>query len=343
MGLVAWLNIITGMIALPLLYRIFTGEENVLTSNIGALLNRMVVISSMMVAWCLCDAVLEAMCVLRRFYGESETSGADLMRAWRKAMAAVALLCIAASLHAAPNLDRAIDDVLTAPKYQWRQPPPTPSGDEPAIVKWVRSIVNSIKRGVRAFFRPIGRLWDAFLRWLTGRGEGGPENGPAPPVDALRLFSVLVVLLLAGGLVALLMRSGLLKRSAATAPPPAQPVAIDLNDPDVAATDLAEEQWLQLAREWMEKGEPRMALRAWFLACLAWLNSRQLVSVSRNKSNLDYRRELSRRARGFPGLSDRFTASVRGFESAWYGDYAVSANDVEQFADGIAEMQGLVR
>jgi hypothetical protein len=354
MGVCVWLNIITGMVAGPLLFRIFTGEETVLTKDVNAILNRTVLISSLMIAWCLCDVVLEAMCVLQRFYGESEETGTDLMRAWRKGISGmvkaagvgVIALSMAAGSSAqvttassAPDLNRAIDEVLSAQQYQWREAP-AQTGSDSKLVQWMRSIARSVRRGVRAILRPLGRLFDAFMRWLRGRASGDAD-GPAPPVNALRFASVLVFVLLAGLLVALLLRARARSRSVAGAVPTAGPIPVDLNDPNVSPIDLEEEQWLRLAKEWMEKGEPRMALRAWFLACLAWLNARELVTISRNKSNLDYRRELARRARGTPGLTEEFGASVRSFESAWYGEYPVDASEVERFAAGIAHMRNL--
>jgi hypothetical protein len=356
MGVFVWINIFTGMLAGPLLYRIFTGEETALTRDIGSLLNRTVLMSSLMIAWCLCDVALEAMCALRRFYGESERTGADLMRAWRRAsgrMPKVAallvfLFCVPACMRAqtappetAPDLNRAIDEVLARREYQWRQPSAPRADEDSAIIQWIRSVARSIRRGAQALLRPLRNLWQAFMRWLSGRGTSPPANGPAPPVDALRVASVLVFVLLAGVLVALLLRSRANGRSNVAGMPVSQPLPVDINNPDVSATDLAEEQWLKLAREWMEKGEPRMALRAWFLACLAWLHARDLVTISRNKSNLDYRRELSRRARGNPALTEQFAASVRRFESAWYGDYPLDSSDVENFAADIRRMRSL--
>jgi hypothetical protein len=346
-----FLNVLMGIVAIPTLYRIFTGQESEFTRNIGALLNQTVLCAALMIAWCLCDVAFEAMCALQRFYTESESTGADLLRAWRKAIArtstqlaaAVAIaFCIPAGLHAQPpqNLDKAIDQVLAQKQYQWREAPAA-SQSESGIVRWMRSVVRSIQHWIHTVTRPLKRLWDAFWRWLLGPGEALDSKGPAPPVDTLHLVLVLLIVLFGGALVALLLRGGIRNRSTAAALSSTQPIPLDLNDPNVAATDLEEEEWLRLAREWTEKGEPRMALRAWFLACLAWLNRRELVSISRNKSNLDYRRELTRRARGIPGLAEQFTACVRRFDSAWYGLYPLDADEVERFAARIQQMRSI--
>ena len=71
----------------------------------------------------------------------------------------------------------------------------------------------------------------------------------------------------------------------------------DLNEESVTADQLPEDGWLQLARELMERGELRLALRASYLAGLAHLGHRELIHLARHKSNRDYDRELHRRAR----------------------------------------------
>jgi hypothetical protein len=345
-----WLNILMGMAAGPMLYKIFTGEEAALTRNAAAMLNRTVFAASLATAWCLADVLMEAMYVLRRYYGESERSGADLVRAWRRTLTSVGIsILMAAGLHAQTpppvpsetQLNHAIDDVLSQQQYQWREAPPQTASDS-AFVKWTRSLVDSVQRGFKAITRPIRRLWNAFMRWLRGSLESkGQPDGPRAPVDALRLAAVLVSIVLAGVLIALLLGSRSRRAVRAAEVPPAGPLPVDLSDPGISAADLAEEQWLALAREWMSKGDSRMALRAWFLACLAWLGRRELVSIGRHKSNLDYRRELAWRARGIAGLDQEFAARVRTFESAWYGSSPLDASAVDNFAEGFERMRRL--
>jgi hypothetical protein len=87
----------------------------------------------------------------------------------------------------------------------------------------------------------------------------------------------------------------------------------------VTAAQLPEDDWLKLAREMMEKGEFRLAMRALYLAGLAHLAQRELVSIARFKSNRDYEREVRRRARGHPDLCTAFTENVTDFDRVWYG------------------------
>ena len=109
---------------------------------------------------------------------------------------------------------------------------------------------------------------------------------------------------------------------------PARP---DLNDESVTAAQLPEDEWLKLARELVSKGDLRLALRAFYLATLAHLSAREIVSIARFKSNHDYVTEVNRRARGSQELRAAFSANVSSFDRAWYGLYDVTTEALAQF------------
>jgi hypothetical protein len=100
----------------------------------------------------------------------------------------------------------------------------------------------------------------------------------------------------------------------------------------VQATELPEDGWLALAREQMEKGEWRLALRALYLAHLARLSAEGLLSLARFKTNLDYERELLRRAPGRRDIIENFTCLRRLFESVWYGREHAAEETVRQWS-----------
>jgi polyphosphate kinase 2 (PPK2 family) len=82
-----------------------------------------------------------------------------------------------------------------------------------------------------------------------------------------------------------------------------------------------------------------MALKAMYLGALNYLSARELVSVRRWKSGLDYRRELTRRARAKPELPPAFDRSVAIFERGWYGRHTVDRAMAESLANGLKEMR----
>ena len=106
---------------------------------------------------------------------------------------------------------------------------------------------------------------------------------------------------------------------------------VDLTSEDIVATQLPEDEWMKLAREQISKGDGRLAIRALFLASLANLGDEELLRIARFKSNRDYLRELSRKARKWDSLKDAFETNTRLFERAWYGWHEVEKDTVETF------------
>ena len=104
---------------------------------------------------------------------------------------------------------------------------------------------------------------------------------------------------------------------------------------NVGADALPEDGWTQLARELAARGEFRLALRAFYLASLAHLAQRNLISLARFKSNHDYELELSRRAHTLPTLRQVFSENVRAFDRVWYGTHAATGELVTQFAANV--------
>ena len=106
---------------------------------------------------------------------------------------------------------------------------------------------------------------------------------------------------------------------------------IDLESEAVVATQLPEDEWIRMAREKIEKGEYRLAVRALFLASLAHLGEHGLLNISRFKSNRDYRGELSLKARSMPVVIEAFSENVSLFEWVWYGLHDIGKDAIERF------------
>jgi hypothetical protein len=105
----------------------------------------------------------------------------------------------------------------------------------------------------------------------------------------------------------------------------------DLADDDVDARELPEDGWLAMARDLLEKGHMRLALRALYLATLACLADHELITIARFKSDRDYERELQRRAHAMPGIFAAFVKNRLMFERIWYGMHKATAQNVEAF------------
>ncbi|MEM6278686.1 MAG: DUF4129 domain-containing protein, partial [Verrucomicrobiota bacterium] len=95
--------------------------------------------------------------------------------------------------------------------------------------------------------------------------------------------------------------------------------------------ELPEDEWMRLAREQIERGEGRLAVRALFLASLSRLGEENLLTIVRSKSNRDYRRELARKARKWGELNDSFSGNILLFERTWYGKHEVTEETVSRY------------
>ncbi|MEM1442399.1 MAG: hypothetical protein AAGF67_08655 [Verrucomicrobiota bacterium] len=106
---------------------------------------------------------------------------------------------------------------------------------------------------------------------------------------------------------------------------------VDLHREDIVASELPEDEWMRLAREQIDRGEGRLAVRALFLASLARLGEEDLLRIARFKSNRDYRRELARKARKWEELNRSFAENIVLFERTWYGWHEVTEETVSRY------------
>ena len=157
---------------------------------------------------------------------------------------------------------------------------------------------------------------------------------------ALQLLLYGLVAAVLAALVILIYRVWLGRRRSPkpVASEPIQPVP-DLTDENVRADQLPEDGWTKLARELLERGEFRLAMRAFYLASLSHLAARNLINIARFKSNREYERELHRRAHSFPNLISVFGDNISVFERIWYGMHEVNRELVDRFAANVERIK----
>jgi hypothetical protein len=190
----------------------------------------------------------------------------------------------------------------------------------------------------------VGRWIDRFINWLGEKlksmlpGLGGNEPGPDSRKLRILLYTLLAtVALVLAWLLWQTRRSR--KRARAAQATPVAASAVELTSADLQADEQPLDQWLQLARECIARQEFRLALRALYLAGLAYLGERSLISIQRSKSNQDYARELRRKSRATPELVAVFVHNMGVFERTWYGMHDVDIGIVEQFESNLAKMR----
>jgi hypothetical protein len=102
---------------------------------------------------------------------------------------------------------------------------------------------------------------------------------------------------------------------------------------------LPESEWLALAADLIARGEVRLALRAYYLACLSALAGHGVVSIARYKTNRDYVRELQRRAHSWPEIIGAFASSATLFDRSWYGCHEVTDSTIEDIKGHLQQIR----
>jgi Domain of unknown function (DUF4129) len=363
-GFFVFLSCSIAAIALPELLKMFFGIETVFTRSNLAMLNTTFFTTMACLTYLCVDPIMKAIYVLRVFHGESLASGDDLRAALRpfthaaSRLAAclffVVMLAGTTRLNAGDNapasapprenetikpqeLDRAISDVLQQRKYTWRQPRVKADEAEEGGPGVVAKFFQRLGRMIRNTMQAVGDWLEKVMRKIFGRtrtpASGGSGYGWIMTKQML-LYGLLAVVISAIAVLLLRLRKNRRGQAEVVTSQAIQP-APDLTDENVAADQLPEDGWTTLARELLARGEFRLALRAFYLASLAHLAERNLVSLAQFKSNRDYERELQRRAHAFPEVTTRFGENVSAFDRVWYGRHKASGELVTQFAANV--------
>ncbi len=367
-ALLIWANAFFGTLTIAVWLQAFSGEDNAITRNPFVLFGSGAVASMFSLCFVITGPLVKAIYALRCFHGLSRKNGEDILVAFRHAAAPMmvaclfGLLCIAPSAVAANSqstatqqspgappaagpgidpsaLDHNIQEVLKRDSFQWRMPrnmtsTKTEHGWLAGFFKTIGDWTKSVGKGIGDWFEHGLKEW--IKSWFKdndkSKDRDADYSGAIAWAEMTRRGLILLLIALGVVLVILLVRQWRRlppKPVAATAALP----EVDLQSEEVVASALPENEWLRLAREKMEAGDYRLALRALFLATLAHLGERRLVRIARSKSNGDYVRELTMRARDRDELRSRFSDTVRLFDWAWYGWHDVTHELLDRVRD----------
>ena len=365
-GIVA-ANIGAALYLLPQLLKMLFGVETMFTMSPAQMFNSTFWAVVCSLTYLCLDPLVKAAYVARCFYGEALHTGEDLkveirsLSLARKAAASVVLLALALSItfgapafaatsnsptqDAAPSvissqaLDESLDHVLSQPEYAWRMPQERASEDEKKRdLGFLKSVFDTFER----WGKTIKKWFDTVNNWLSKLKKWYRKLFPDQPVETpisgghgggLAGVQVLLYLLLAliACATAIFVWRIWRKRRQMHAPletaPDANAEKPDLTDENVDASQLPADNWLTLAHEMIERGEFRLALRAFYLAGLAYLGEQRLVVLTKYKSDREYEQELRRRAHAFPALLPVFRENMLAYQRSWYG-----MRDVERAA-----------
>jgi hypothetical protein len=357
LSMVAMLNVTLVFIALPQLVKMLTGYESVFSrAGESYVENRLFLLLVLGVTWLVFDPFVQAVYCLRCFQGESVGTGEDLRAGLRRVRAAVgkgvaaaalalalAILPVVAARAAdsvAPGeLERAVRQTMQSPEYNWRFPPPAESASD---TPWIILATDRAIAAAQAALRWLGRALEKVLRWIFGGlGLGQGQSGQAPAAALHWSVWAMIGLALAMAGWVLWRARRLRRRKAKTAGRPSA-AGVRLDDEGLTADRLPEAGWIEMAERAMAEGNLRLALRAFYLANLAWLGRHEFLGIHPGKTNREFEMELRRRAREAPEARERFSANVRAFERAWYGMHEVFHEDAIEFRQRAEEIKTLL-
>jgi hypothetical protein len=239
------------------------------------------------------------------------------------------------------ELEKAIRETVRKRKYAWRMPRDK-APEKPAEQSILGRFFEKVGDMMQEALKKVGRWIENFLRGLF-QGQTRTRTGTSGYnwVATLQMLAYFLIAVVVGAAIWLLVRywRGGRSRMISVSSTPIEP-APDLTDENVGADQLPEDGWVRLGRELLEQGEFRLALRAFYLASLAHLAERNLVSLAKFKSNRDYQKELQRRAHAFPEVAGVFGENVGVFDRVWYGMYPVDAETVSAFVANVQRLKG---
>lgn len=345
------------IISVPFLLNSLFGIETVFTyAGPAALFNSTFLAIAGSLTYLCVNPLIKTAYVLRAFYGQSLRSGADLVAELRAieiaeekpeksnaktlVLSSVLILMLfgAANGSEAQNkippdqLDKSIDQIIHQREYQWRLPREQQDlkNDQSFMLDFIKGVQDTLVR----WLQPFQKFFKKVIQWIYDKifpASHNPEAHKTPISDQSVWLIVLIaaaVLLL--GFLLYRMWKGRHQDEVITAQEAA--IAIpDLKDESTTADQFPEEGWLSLARDYMERGELRLALRALYLSSLALLSRRGILTIAKYKSNREYNRELQRKAQTNHDLLNAFQENLFLFERSWYGEHEVNNEILSKF------------
>lgn len=371
--LIVFLNLAIAIFLLPYIFKKFFGFETIFTLSGINFLNSTFLVSTIGITYLCVDPIVKTAYMLRCFYGAALTTGEDIRSELKKIMISgktltviLAFILCTVSFNgvlaqqeqprnandpapsislSADKLNSSIEEVINRREFTWRMPrerikekDEEYSGPFSAIIKWMGEMLGKGFKVVKGFIRKM-------INWLGKLfpdRELSKDQSSKDWVSSTRLF-LMILLAILGLIVGYLFWKTLKRHHALITEPVAVASATtpDIEDDEVRADGLSTNRWLNLAGELAAKGSLRLAMRAFYLATLSNLAEKEMITIEIFKSNLDYERELQRRAYEKKEILTTFSELVPFFDRVWYGMYPLTRSDLNRFAQSQERIMAL--
>ncbi len=196
---------------------------------------------------------------------------------------------------------RALDEVLSQPEFQWQERTPS------KLALWWERVKQQVAEWLRKIFN------------IEESSDGVIVTLPFGPYLVTLVSAVLLMLALA-----YVLRDLQVGLSTETA----------LEAEDAAGEPLTSGAALQKARTFSTGGDYRTAVRYLYLSTLLLLDERGVLTYDRALTNREYARGLA----SAPHLARLFSSVVDVFDRVWYGEQPLDRATYEDYAEKITEL-----
>jgi hypothetical protein len=231
-------------------------------------------------------------------------------------------------------------------EFAWRLPRDKSKKKEKELPGPIAALFDWVGRGIKACVEVVKEWIEKIFEWLRKlfpHDEQQQEDAGTEWISSIRILLAGLLVVLGCILGVLFWRTWVSKRGRPT-PVATGPVVTvpDISDEGTQADELPTDRWLALARELIEEGSLRLAMRALYLATLAKLADHNRISIAKHKSNRDYERELLRHAHDEAELHVAFSHTIRLIERVWYGMHEVTRDMVDRYSEDQQRIMALV-
>jgi hypothetical protein len=359
-GFFVFLNLSIVIYIAPQLLNTLFGIETALSKAGWSMLNTTFLAATCGIVYLLMDPLVKIIYVLRCFYEESLYTGEDLKVELKKFQPAnktvLTFLIISLFMQiinpakaaavsgsqfrepvvSAQEIDRSIDEVFASREYIWKMPreKPDKSEDEGMLTAFINGVIDSLSNWFTHIKSWVKKIIEWIIKYLNKLFKVDESRKPINTewMKSVNILLYILLCLVAAVLSLIIWRAWKNRKDRRVA----SAIDVDSHIPDiaddsVAADELPANTWLNLARELMEQGNLRFALRALYLASLSHLSQHEMITIARFKSNRDYERELNKKSYAMPDLLSAFAQNMRIFENIWYGMHEVTSDIIRQF------------
>ena len=358
-GLILIINIAFLFYGIPVMLKILFNIDTVFTISNDSILNSTFMITIFAVAFLIMDPLIKTAYTIRCFYGYSIKTGSDLLVELKQqikinktiafSVFILTSLLFSPSLSAkeidSSELNSTIENVLNQPEYSWRMPKEkvveVEQEEKGIIGSFLEAVFNFIKKVSKIIGKWLGKLIDWFNDNISSLFKNDNKikkesNDWKTIVTVILIIFIVLVVLILLFLIYKMYKKPKKEIKGVKAVAKIKP---DLNDENIDASILPEDEWKKLAKKMIAEGKLKLAVRAMYLSGLSSLGKNGILSLNSFKSNLDYKYELLQRVKKSSELALIFNCNTLVFEMIWYGEHNVSNEILDEFSKNLERIK----